>query len=231
MPLHTALRVLPLFLVPVTLTSPRVAAAQEIQITGPIGCAPAAVWASPARRTRVEVLLGMGALGEVLTSVPPGARPEGGVTTGLSAEARFAPRAAFGQGAAIGVTLGLGPTLRLPRDPVLAQVVADAAHVFHTGIGRFDSGNTEHHVIASVELGISGRWAFVEGAKATTALGPRVGLGVDDHKGRLGRTIWGLGLDVRPLYEIGAGTLHSVLVAAQLRVGWDLPPLPSPCDD
>ena len=129
------------------------------------------------------------------------------------------------------MTLGLGPTLRLPRDTVLEQVVADAAHVFHTGIARFTSGSSEHHVVASIELGISGRWAFFDTGSPTTALGPRFGLGVDDHRGRLGRTIWGLGVDVRPLYEIGSGPLHSVLVAAQLRVGWDLPPLPNPCDD
>jgi hypothetical protein len=231
MPLRNALRALPLVLVPVTLASPRVATAQEIQITGPIGCAPAAVWAPPSRRTRVEVTLGMGALGEVPTSTPAGPRPEAGMATGLSAEARFVPRAAWGQGASIGVTLGLGPTLRLPSDPVLTQVIADAAYVFHTGIARFESRNHEHHVIASVELGISGRWAFRDAGSPLTALGPRFGLGVDDHKGRLGRTIWGLGLDVRPLYEVGSGPLHSVLVAAQLRVGWDLPPLSNACDD
>jgi hypothetical protein len=156
------------------------ATAQEIEITGPLTCAPVAVFCSPLRNTHLEMTFGLAVLGETVTGAPMASHVKATSTLGLNVEARLMPKSVHGRSMGHGVTLGatpvLGPTLRFERGRVLEQVIADTAYVFEFLLQQANEGMTERHIFSFAELGISGRWAWFDAAPTSFAVGPRVSL-------------------------------------------------------
>jgi hypothetical protein len=214
------------------------AAGQEIQLTGPIACAPAA-GCPPTKRPHVELAVGVGVLGEARVG---GAPVMGATAAALKAEALLL---ALGfHGPAVGASVALGPTLRSDNVPRVGALMIHAGYAMISsdrhGVDWLDRGyawgpleeedRKELHPVLFLELSAAGRWAIPDQGTARFGVGPRFGTGFEFHRGRCGDSLFGIGADLSLLRDTTRSGPLTLAPSIALRVGLDVPKGDPTCD-